>query len=325
MTTNQHHLPIHMLLLHVIKNCNSPCVTCDCWKTRGLTQLTMEQIETSARAFAEGGGELVMVSGGEPLLRKDIKNVLMLLKNLGLQISLNTNGLLIKRRFDDFDGLCDFIVVSVDAASRKLYERIRGVDGLESVIEAVSFLREKSQAKIQFRCTISHLNLSEFMDVIDLGRHLGISGVGLSPIDHDSESFGRAPPFLDSHEKLQLLPNYDEIQKFRADIDGDLGKRIDEAYLDNFISWDRASFRKLADYFEWGWRHDDKKSLPSKPCFFPYSAALVDYDGSVRPCFYTKPYIKAECLTSKMLRDPAHIAAVEAEGKCSTCRGRIIT
>jgi len=312
--------------MHVIKNCNSPCVMCDCWKTKKLTQLTDQQIEQAVIALKEAKGELVMVSGGEPLLRKNIRSVLQLIKDHGLKTSLNTNGVLLKRRFEEFKDLCDYIVISIDSADRSEYLKLRGLDALDEVIENIKFVQENTNAIIQFRCTISRANLFSFDKIIDLARNLGISGIGFSPIDHDSDSFGReAKDQTQDQSANDLLPSTEQIAQFREMLKGDLGHKLQKAFDDKIITWDLKNFEALANYFEWGHQKSAAPNFSTQPCFFPYSAALIDYDGSVRPCFYTSPHEKSETITADTLTSPCIIDKVTSEKKCATCRGRIFT
>lgn len=85
----------------------------------------------------------VHISGGEPLLRKDLKDIIMALKNEGAKIKITTNGYLLKENI--WIGECvDEIIISVYSMNKKEYEKISGIKGsYEKVLEAIRELRYK--------------------------------------------------------------------------------------------------------------------------------------------------------------------------------------
>lgn len=119
----------------------------------------------------------VALMGGEPLLRKDFFSIARRVRELGMELSVITNGTLHSEEI--FRGLKDLtpraVAVSLDAASPELHDRIRGVPG--------SF--DKSRAFIE-RClgdglpvsvitTVHRLNISELAPLRDLLKGRGIA------------------------------------------------------------------------------------------------------------------------------------------------------
>lgn len=317
-------LQIRMLLLHVTQNCNSPCIMCDCWKTKEKVELKLSDLKLTLDLFIQNGGELVMISGGEPTLHSDLTSILDYCKKFSLKVALNTNGILLQKKIDILASSVSFIVISLDASNRKLYNEIRGVDAFDKIIENVKFIKNRyPNLKIQFRCTISRKNLFNVVDIINLAKSLSVDGVGFSPIDYDSKSFSRISNTPDSLDLL--IPTIQEIQKFEDLLLGEWKPKLLEFKELDIITWSESNFLDFIRYIR-NIREDKTENIPNCPtCFFPYTSILVDYDGSLRGCFYSKAFSNINNITKEKFVDINRIKNIEAESICSTCRGRVFT
>jgi len=119
-----------------------------------------------ARAFGIGVYNAWTV---EPLLRKDLPDILRHAKSLGLVTSLITNGLLLRQRAYELADL-DYLSVSMDGI--KSYRELRGID-LQDVLDGI---REAQKAghEILINCVISGKNLEELEDLVHLAESLGV-------------------------------------------------------------------------------------------------------------------------------------------------------
>lgn len=320
-------LKIKMLLIHVTQNCNSPCVMCDCWKTKEKVELGVQDLSKTIDIFSSNRGELVMISGGEPTLHKKNVEILSYCKSKNLKIAFNTNGILLKNKLDEIAPYTDFIVISIDAAERELYKKIRGVDVFDKVKSNIEIIkRDFPKIKIQFRCTISRMNLFHFLEVVKLADNLNISGVGFSPIDYDSKSFSRSENDLLDNLEL-LIPSNVEIDEFEKLMNREMGTLIENYFANKIITWNAAYFFELVKYFK-AIRNPKKyndKGIKSSACFFPYTSVLVDYDGSLRGCFYSKPFTNVYEVEESQFLDYGRIVSIESENICFNCRGKVFT
>ena len=118
-------------IIHVIKNCNSPCRACDCWKTKEDSYHSAMKLRQLFIEMARYGATEVMISGGEPTLHPELRQILYDLQDIGLKCRLNTNGLTL----DDNEWLWGedlfMLVVSVDGSNPKEYRKLRGVDAFD--------------------------------------------------------------------------------------------------------------------------------------------------------------------------------------------------
>jgi len=134
--------------LNITNRCNYRCVHCafDSGKKR-TRELSLEQIARVLRETKELGGERIDITGGEPLVRKDVDEIIRIGKDTGYRVELVTNGsLLTKNKLANFQRLdLDSIAISLDGSNYETYSRIRRTDRktyekvLQSIDQALSF------------------------------------------------------------------------------------------------------------------------------------------------------------------------------------------
>ena len=151
--------------------------------------LTVEQIKDVWKQAYDLGAIHVNLTGGEPLLRNDITDVIKTCKPKGTLISLVTNGILLteeKAKELKKAGL-NTIQISIDSAKKEFHDKYRGYKGCyEKVMNAVSNAK-KAKLNISLSTVATHeniytdeidemLKLAEEKDVMLLINHAG--GVG---------------------------------------------------------------------------------------------------------------------------------------------------
>ena len=132
------------LRVSLIDRCNLRCLYCmphgviDPFKEDEL--LTMDEIVETVTIFAGLGIRKVRLTGGEPLLRKGVPELVSCLKKIpGIrELVMTTNGVLLKHFAEDLKkaGL-DRINVSLDTLDRENFKRITGMDKLQDVLEGI--------------------------------------------------------------------------------------------------------------------------------------------------------------------------------------------
>ena len=99
--------PLHDLRISVTDRCNFRCVYCMPKEVFGRDHrflerrelLSFEEIERVARAFVAHGVEKIRVTGGEPLVRRDLERLIEKLAAIdGLDLTLTTNGSLLPQK-----------------------------------------------------------------------------------------------------------------------------------------------------------------------------------------------------------------------------------
>jgi len=130
--------PMHDLRISVTDRCNFRCVYCMPKTVFGRDYpflprqeiLTYEEIVRLARLFAAQGVAKIRLTGGEPLLRKDIERLIEQLARIpGLELTLTTNGSLLATRARGLrDAGLHRVTVSLDALDDAVFKRMNDAD-----------------------------------------------------------------------------------------------------------------------------------------------------------------------------------------------------
>ena len=137
-------MSVDYLRISVSDNCNLKCLYCnplgDCGFIGHNEILHLDEIERIVRLFAECGINKVRLTGGEPLLRKDIAQLIGIIASMPAieSLALTTNGVLL----EDFAGALKAaglqrVNISIDSVDRDSYKLITGFDLLGDVIKGV--------------------------------------------------------------------------------------------------------------------------------------------------------------------------------------------
>jgi len=218
-----------LIVTHLITSlCNARCKTCDIWKKSSeyKNDLLKEDIFYMLKKAREGGVIWYTAWGGEPLLRKDLPEILKFAKENNLITTVITNGFFLKDKYCEFAPFTDFLIVSIDSHD-KLHDKMRGVDGiLEKSIEGIKLLKKsKIKTKIIINTVISKLNLDKIEGLCKLSKELDVT-ITFEPM----EIFGKYNKHLRPTKK-ELKKAFSQIMKYKR-----LGYRIGNSfeYLQNF-------------------------------------------------------------------------------------------
>ncbi len=140
--------PLRDLRISVTDRCNFRCVYCMPKEVFGRDYeflgrnelLTFEEIERIARVFVGGGVEKIRITGGEPLVRRDLPVLVEKLAALGdVDLTLTTNGALLSRQADALAaaGLTR-VTVSLDSLDDEVFRAMNDVDfPVDRVLEGI--------------------------------------------------------------------------------------------------------------------------------------------------------------------------------------------
>ena len=163
---DQFNRKINYLRISVTDRCDLRCVYCMKEKMTFLPKneiLTLEEIERLCDNFIDMGVKKIRLTGGEPLVRKDI---IKLIKNLNLkkrstnlnEITLTTNGTLLERYAKELkENGVDRINVSIDTINSKKYNEITRFGNLEKVIAGI-----KEAIKYDIKIKINTVAIKNF-------------------------------------------------------------------------------------------------------------------------------------------------------------------
>ncbi len=159
-----------MAELDVTYRCNCRCTMCQRWQDTRPDGLSAADYKRLAVEFSELGVYQVSIAGGEPLMRRDVFQIIGHFAGSGMSVNLCTNGMLLEkyqREIAASGATC--VTVSLDGATAACHDAIRGLPGsfrcVESGIAACLARRNGAAAPIlRVRMTVSRANTGEIRD-----------------------------------------------------------------------------------------------------------------------------------------------------------------
>ena len=121
--------------------------------------LSYEEIEYISAIFVELGIEKIRLTGGEPMMRRDIETIIQkvaALKSKGLlDLALTTNGYFLPDRAEGLKAAgLDRITISLDSLKRDVFKQMTGVDVLDRVLEGIAAAKDAGLQPIKINAVI---------------------------------------------------------------------------------------------------------------------------------------------------------------------------
>ena len=167
--------PLEALRLIVTQRCNYTCTFChregDLYN--GRSELKLKHYDVLARGARGLGVVEYKLTGGEPLLRNDIADIIRILVKYSAKVSLTTNGSLLKQKVAELaDSGLHHINVSLHSLREDKFKEITGGD-LSSVLEGVETALSFG-LKTKINVVILKENLDEIDNIIEYASNKGI-------------------------------------------------------------------------------------------------------------------------------------------------------
>jgi GTP 3',8-cyclase len=168
------------LRISLIERCNLRCSYCMPEDGVLLSPkghlMTYEEIHTIAKIFVANGVTKIRLTGGEPLIRKDIPIILEKLSSLPIELSITTNAVIVDKFFDTLkiNGVKS-INVSLDSLDKEKFEHITRRDEFEKVYNNIHLLVDEGFKVKVNAVLIRGFNDNEIIDFIDFTKDLPIS------------------------------------------------------------------------------------------------------------------------------------------------------
>lgn len=159
-------------------NCNLKCVHCYAYDPQNSSKdMDLKTIYGLIDQFADMGGISIIVSGGEPLMRDDVCDIIAYAAEKPLNVRLLTNGVLITRDIAKRlkkSGL-DSVQISLDGSDAISHDKYRGVKGaFEKTVSGITFLHEEGLS-VDVGAVLNKLNIEKSLELIDFCQQWGIT------------------------------------------------------------------------------------------------------------------------------------------------------
>ncbi len=168
---------LRLVAWEITRNCNLSCIHCRASATRGpyTGELDTDACLSLLDQINQLGKPIVILTGGEPLLRPDIFEIASYGTQKGLRMVMAPNGTLITEEIAGrmVDSGIKRISISIDGADKKSHDRFRGVDGAyEGALNGIKHAK-KAGIDFQINTTITRSNLHQIPDILKLAENLG--------------------------------------------------------------------------------------------------------------------------------------------------------
>ena len=265
-----------LVSLYLTERCNSRCVTCDYWR-HGRADMTLDSVARLLPSLRQLRTQLVLISGGEPLLNPEWALIAETLRDNGQQLWLLTSGLSLAKHARRAASLFQSVTVSLDGADASTYAHIRGVPAFDKVCEGIRAMADHG-VPAGIRVTLQRANYRQLPDFVDLAKRLGARCISFLAVDvANPHAFGRTDAFA---ADLALQP--DDLPVF-AHILSSLDADFREDFHSGFIVESPQKLRRILQYFAAVLGAGD---FPVVRCNAPDISAVIGATGQVQPCFF---------------------------------------
>ncbi len=206
---------------NITNRCNFRCIHC-CFQSGEIMpeEFSVEKITTVLQEFKNLGGQRIDITGGEPLTRPDLEEIISVAKKLELKIELVTNGsLLTATKLKKFKTLgVDGVAISMDGSCHEIYRKIRPITKTtyDRIIENI-----KTCVKLGFYTKINTVvfksNFKDLISINDRCLEWGVQEQGFyyfTPVGRGASSPGEVvdPMLWLQLVRTQLAPRQNRIK-----------------------------------------------------------------------------------------------------------------
>lgn len=235
--------PPRLIAWEITGACNLECVHCRGAATREPSpeELSTEEARHFIDELVDYAKPILILSGGEPLVRRDVFEVAEYGTERGLRVVLATNGTLVSEDVTQRMKKAGIkrVSVSIDGATAKTHDDFRGIPGsFEAALRGIEEIK-KTGIEFQINTTITRRNIKEIPAIYDFALRIGATAVHIfllvptgrgSDIEEDEippEEYERVLNwFYDKQKEAEIqvkatcAPHYFRIMRQRAKAEG---------------------------------------------------------------------------------------------------------
>lgn len=210
MQNSTKHAPICRLIAwEVTRSCNLACKHCraEAHPEPFEGELTTEEAHALIETFPQVGKPIIIFTGGDPLIRPDVFELVSHVKALGLPCAFSPNGTLINPENSQLikQSGVDRCSISIDGPDAASHDAFRGVPGaFEASVRGMEYLK-KAGVPFQINTTVTKDNLENFKEIFDLCQSLGAAAWHIFLLVPMGRAAGLADQVITAEEYEKVL------------------------------------------------------------------------------------------------------------------------
>jgi radical SAM protein with 4Fe4S-binding SPASM domain len=259
---------------HLTEKCNLKCTHCY-QNGKGSDELSFDEIQSTIKEISStlniwqetydiDFSPSVNITGGEPILRKDLFEVITAFNNIGFDTYLLTNGILIDNQIAEklYNLGVKGVQVSIEGPE-EIHDSIRGKNSFKRSIRGVKLLKDAG-LEVTLNTTVSEINAAHLVKTVALASDLGVDKLGFSRLVPS----GRGKALL---KEMMKSSDVETLYKQIFSIKPDNGLKI--------VTGD-----PVASQFRNNSNNKDLGNIALGGCAAGISGLTIMPDGTVVPC-----------------------------------------
>lgn len=318
--------PPRLIAWELTQYCNLQCIHCRASATqdRSGEELTTQEAMDFVKAISDIGRPILILTGGEPLIREDVFDISIKATSLGLRVVLATNGTLIDAQKAEKIASSGIkrVSVSLDGPDATSHDSFRGVSG--AFERAVNGINELKMAGIAFQIntTITRRNSHLLQEMADLAMKLEASALHIFLLVPTGRGKEMADEAISATAYERVL---NEFYRLSKSIDLDLKATCAPHYY-RIVS-QKEGTRGIIQGEKGG---NEGFSTMTRGCLGGTGFCFVSHRGDVCPCGYLpvvagnireKPF-KEVWYNAPLFKDLKDLSRLK--GKCGVCEYRVL-
>jgi len=188
--------PVHSLRISLTQSCNLDCFFCHKeGESNPAREMTIKEIEAIVEASSSLGIRKVKLTGGEPLIRNDIVEIVKSISPYVEEVSMTTNGTLLKEKAKNLKkaGL-KRVNISLHSMRKDVFMKITGKDVINEVIEGIEATIKNHLTPVKLNMVvIRNMNSEEIPEMMEFSKRIGaiLQLIEFQPIQKGAKEYSK--------------------------------------------------------------------------------------------------------------------------------------
>jgi MoaA/NifB/PqqE/SkfB family radical SAM enzyme len=265
--------------------CNLKCIMCGTPTKKRIDIPKNRLIAVLKNAKELGVENITICGGGEPFFyRQDILSIMRLVKKLGMEGCITTNGTLLTEKMvkDIVLMKWDEVIFSIDSPTARTHDLIRGVPGaFKKSVKSMGWCREYKKKyglknlKIKINMVLMNKNYDDLIGMVDLARKMGCNDISFQVMYINTKEAENLE--LNREQRNQVIKKINIINSYAED--AGIVTNLDDLLVNLLPLKSDVRYKLLIPANE-----EMNNSVVSAPCYEPWLSANIYSDGRIGPC-----------------------------------------